>query len=40
VRTDLAAPGTELSVEILGERRRAVVATEPLYDPQNLRLRG
>ena len=40
VRTDLAAPGTELSVEILGERRRAVVATEPLYDPQNLRLRA
>ncbi|MBM4212383.1 MAG: FAD-dependent oxidoreductase [Gammaproteobacteria bacterium] len=40
VRTDFAAPGTELSVEILGERRRAVVATEPLYDPQNLRLRA
>jgi dimethylglycine dehydrogenase len=40
VRTDLAAPGTELEVEILGTRRRAVVASEPLYDPQNLRLRG
>ena len=38
VRTDLAAAGTELAVEILGERRRAVVASEPLYDPQNLRL--
>ncbi len=40
VRTDLAVAGTELTVEILGERRRAVVATEPLYDPQNLRLRA
>ena len=39
VRTDLAVVGTELEVEILGERRRAVVATEPLYDPDNLKLR-
>jgi dimethylglycine dehydrogenase len=39
VRTDLAAPGTALEVEILGERRRAVVGAEPLYDPDNLRLR-
>jgi dimethylglycine dehydrogenase len=40
VRTDLAVPGTELEVEILGERRRAVVAREPLYDPENARLRA
>jgi dimethylglycine dehydrogenase len=40
VRTDLAAPGTVLGVDILGTRRRAVVASEPLYDPQNLRLRA
>ncbi len=40
VRSDLARPGTVLSVEILGERRRAVVAAEPLYDPTNLRLRS
>ena len=40
VRTDLAAPGTVLGVEILGTRCRAVVASEPLYDPQNLRLRA
>ncbi len=40
VRTDLTAPGTELEVEILGERCRAVVAREPLYDPDNLRLRA
>ena len=39
-RTDLAAEGTELEVEILGTRRRAVVGREPLYDPQNLLLRG
>ena len=40
VRADLAAPGTALGVDILGSRRRAVVASEPLYDPQNLRLRA
>jgi len=40
LRTDLTAPGTELEVEILGQRCRAVVAREPLYDPDNLRLRA
>jgi dimethylglycine dehydrogenase len=40
VRCDLAVAGTELEVEILGERRPAVVGREPLYDPQNLRLRA
>ena len=40
VRTDLTAPGTQLEVEILGQRCRAVVAREPLYDPDNLRLRA
>jgi dimethylglycine dehydrogenase len=40
VRTDLATEGTELEVEVLGARRRAVVGREPLYDPENLRLRG
>ena len=39
VRTDLAKPGTELDVLVLGERRKAVVAEEPLYDPENARLR-
>ena len=33
-------PGTRLDVEVLGERRAAVVGSEPLFDPQNLRLRG
>jgi glycine cleavage system aminomethyltransferase T len=32
------APGTELEVELLGERRPARVAPQPLYDPQNERL--
>ncbi len=33
-----AAPGTELEVEILGERRSATVVPQPLYDPRNERL--
>ena len=40
LRADLAVPGKVLEIEILGERRRAVVGREPLYDPDNLRLRG
>jgi dimethylglycine dehydrogenase len=40
LRADLAVPGKVLEVEILGERRRAVVGREPLYDPENLRLKG
>ena len=31
-------PGTELTVEILGERRAARVGVQPLYDPDNERL--
>jgi dimethylglycine dehydrogenase len=40
LRTEFAVPGTGVEVEILGERRRALVASEPLYDPHNLRLRA
>ncbi|MBS0398703.1 MAG: GcvT family protein [Proteobacteria bacterium] len=40
VRSDLAIPGTLLEVGILGERRTATVGQEPLFDPQNLRLRA
>jgi dimethylglycine dehydrogenase len=40
VRADLTAGGTELEVEILGDRCRALVGSEPLYDPHNLRLRS
>jgi glycine cleavage system aminomethyltransferase T len=39
VRTDLAGPGTRLDIEILGERRGAIVGREPLYDPTNARLK-
>ncbi len=41
IRADLAQPGTELEVEIYGERRRATVQPDgPLWDPQNERLRA
>ncbi len=41
VRADLAVPGTELEVEIYGDRRRATVQPDgPLWDPQNERLRA
>ena len=40
-RADLAVEGTELDVEIFGERRRAAVqADRPLYDPDNARMRA
>jgi dimethylglycine dehydrogenase len=39
VRTDLAKPEQQLEIEILGERRPAIVAPEPIYDPSNARLR-
>ncbi len=41
VRPDLAVPGTELEVEIYGQKRRAVVQEDqPLWDPENERLRA
>ncbi len=41
VRSDLAVPGTELEVEIYGEKCRAVVQEDqPLWDPENERLRA
>jgi len=40
VRSDLARPGTRLEVEILGERRVALVGREPLFDAENARLRA
>jgi dimethylglycine dehydrogenase len=40
ITSELAIPGTALEVEIFGARRPAVVATEPLYDPENRRLRS
>ena len=40
VRTDLAEPGTELTVKVFGQERKARVVAEPIYDPQNKRLRA
>ncbi|MEQ9261169.1 MAG: FAD-dependent oxidoreductase [Roseovarius sp.] len=41
LRADLANAGTELEVEIYGERRPAVVQPDaPLWDPENERLRA
>jgi dimethylglycine dehydrogenase len=36
----LTAPGTRLEVDILGERRAARIESGPVYDPENVRLRG
>ncbi len=41
LRTDLTEPGTEVEVEIFGERRRAIVQPDrPLWDPENARLKA
>jgi dimethylglycine dehydrogenase len=40
VRPDLAAPATVLEVEILEERRPAMVLEKPPYDPDTIRLRS
>jgi len=41
VRTDLAVPGTELEIDIFGNRCKAVVQPDqPLWDPDNDRLRA
>ncbi|WP_438753057.1 GcvT family protein [Pararhizobium sp. O133] len=41
LRADLVEPGTEIEVEIYGDRFKAVVqADEPLFDPKNERLRA
>ena len=40
VGPDFSEPGTELSMDILGETRRVTVIRESPYDPHNLRLRS
>lgn len=40
VPPQLAAPGTRLEVEVLGDKRQATVADMPLYDPKNERMKG
>ena len=39
-RSEFAQPGTELTIEILGERKQATVLRESPYDPDNLDLRA
>ena len=36
----LAVPGTELTVDVLGQRRKVTLRTDPAYDPANSRLRA
>jgi dimethylglycine dehydrogenase len=40
VRPELATPGTELELVILGERHRATVIPDSPFDPENLALKG
>ncbi len=40
VRPELSEPGTELTMDILGEPHRVTVIPESPYDPENLRLRS
>jgi dimethylglycine dehydrogenase len=40
VKPEFAAVGTELVVEVLGERKRATVLVDSPYDPQNADLRA
>jgi dimethylglycine dehydrogenase len=40
VKPELSSVGTELEIEILGERKRATVLPDSPYDPQNLELRA
>ena len=36
--TEFLAPGTELTVELVGKKRKATVVEQPLYDPDNKKL--
>ena len=40
VEPDFAAAGTGFTVDVLGTPRRATVLAEPVYDPENARLRA
>jgi len=39
VRPELAEPGSEMSIEILGKAYRATVIEDSPFDPKNERLR-
>jgi len=40
IRTDLAKPGTRVQIKVFGKLRDAEVVAEPIYDPQNKKLRA
>ena len=40
VEPRFAEAGSELKIGILGERRRALIIKDPVYDPENLRIRA
>ena len=40
VEAELAGAGTNVAIEILGEKRPATVVRTPYYDPDNMKLRG
>jgi dimethylglycine dehydrogenase len=40
VKPEFTTPGTELEIEVLGERKRATVLVESPYDPDNNDLRA
>lgn len=40
IRADLVKEGTEVDIRIFGDMRKAVVAAEPLYDPDNARIKS
>ena len=40
VAPELSEPGTELTIGLLNQGRRAIVLAEPAYDPANERLRA
>jgi len=40
IDAEFAAPGTPLTVELLGQRRRATVTPDAVWDPKNARLRA
>ena len=40
VKAEFANVGTQLSIEILGERKQATVIPESPYDPENNELRA
>ena len=40
VEPNLAAPGSQVEIEMLGERRKAEVLAAPVYDPTNERLKA